>query len=319
MEAHPGEVRPRANGGKRSSLHATAMRVGKWLNPRIASLERLGAGSVAPPPLLVVGPPRSGTTLVYQLLVQHLDVAYLSNAHHALFGAPFLVERIVPKGLRQPPSDYESRFGRTRGIWAPSEAGNFWYRFFPAHPHAVAPDEVSPLALGRLRSSVAAMTRASGRALVMKNVMCSVRMAAISAAVPEMRYLVVHRDLVDTAVSLLASRREANGTYDAWWSVEPREIESMRHLPPEQQVVEQIRAVEASIEASRAGLDPDLFADVSYADLIADPQGELTRVAARFGLSRRPGSPPMPARFDRRGGHTLDADLMERLERYANT
>ena len=302
----------------RQRVFRAAQGFAKATNPALQRLEHsVEPEFIAPAPILIVGAPRSGTTLLYQLIVQHLDVAYLSNAHHALFGAPFLVERLVPRRLRQPPKDYESRFGRTQGIWAPSEAGNFWYRFFPLHPHAVTPDEIPPVALQRLRSSVAAMTRAAGRAFVTKNVVCSVRMRAISTALPEMRYLVVHRDLVDTAVSLLASRREANGTYDEWWSVEPREIESMRQLPPEQQVVEQIRAVEASIQASRGGMDPVLFVDVRYPDLTADPEGELTRVAARFGLGRRPGSPPIPARFGRRGGNALDADLMERLERYA--
>jgi Sulfotransferase family len=300
-----------------SDLLRVSARVAKRLNPLITPLERAHVGPIAPAPLLIVGPPRSGTTLLYQLMVQHLDVAYLSNAHHAIYGAPFLVERFVPRRFRKPPASYESRFGVTHGLWAPSEARNFWYRFFPLHPHAVDANDVPPAALAGLRGSFLAMTRASGKAVVTKNVVCSVRIGAISAAMPEMRYLVMHRDLVDTAASLLASRKEATGTYDQWWSVEPEGIGAMRSLPPEQQVVEQIRAVDASIQASRASLQADCFVDVEYADLTRDPESEIGRLASALDLRQRPGSAQLPARFERHGTHALESDLMERLVRYA--
>ena len=44
------------------------------------------------PPIFIVGPPRSGTTLVYQALIEYLDVGYLSNFHGWFWGAPSWVE-----------------------------------------------------------------------------------------------------------------------------------------------------------------------------------------------------------------------------------
>jgi len=39
------------------------------------------------PPLFIIGPPRTGSTLLYQLVVQRFDVGYLANRHCRLYGA----------------------------------------------------------------------------------------------------------------------------------------------------------------------------------------------------------------------------------------
>jgi hypothetical protein len=298
-------------------MYHLAKRVAKRANVLLEPLE-MGSRSkpVVPEPVLIVGPPRSGTTLLFQLMVQQLEVAYLSNAHHALFGAPVIIERLVPRRLRRPPHTHESRHGVSAGIWAPSEGGNFWYRFFPLHPHAVQPSEFSLAARRRLRIAIGALSRAAGRPLVSKNVVCSVRLEAISSAVPEMRYIVMHRDHLELASSILAARRQANGNYDDWWSVEPEDIDELRLLPPEEQVVEQVRSVERSIEAARRTIGVGRFIDVEYVTLTDRPAHEVARLGSSLDIESHDGATPLPASFPRRTGHSLEPDLAARLKDY---
>jgi len=267
-------------------------------------------------PILIIGPPRSGTTLLYQLLVQQFEVAYLSNAHHAFFGAPVILECLVPRRLRRPPNHQESRFGVSQGLWAPSEAANFWYRFFPLKPHGVRPGDVKLERGRRLRRAIAALSRAAGAPMVSKNVVCSVRVEAIAAFVPEIRFVVMHRDQIEVATSILAARKKAHGNYTDWWSVEPANIDELRHLPPERQVVEQIRAVQQAIDQARRTLDGDRFIDIDYADLVTDPGTVLEQLARRLGLQPRAGAPSLPEAFPRRDRDQLDPQLAARLSEY---
>ena len=295
------------------------IRLARAVNSRLGLLE---AGPhpepILPPPVLIVGPPRSGTTLLFQLMVQQLDVAYLSNAHHALFGAPSLLERLVPRRMRVPPAGQDSSFGHVKGIWAPSEAGNFWYRFFPMKPHHVSPEEFPDRARARLRSAVAAFTRASGRPMVSKNVMCSVRIEAISSAIPEMRYIIVTRDIVDVATSLLAARLAVHGSIDRWLSVEPQDIDRIAVLPPEHQVVEQVLSVQAAMQVARSSLPADRFVDVGYRALASNPAAELSRLANSLEVGFRRQHPDLPRSLHRRAASQVDPATVARVQSYVD-
>jgi hypothetical protein len=70
------------------------------------------------PPVFIVGAPRSGSTLLYQLIVVRFDVGYLSNLHCRLYGAPSLVERMAGRRL-EPPAVFSSDHGRTDWLAAP--------------------------------------------------------------------------------------------------------------------------------------------------------------------------------------------------------
>ena len=275
----------------------------RGLNKGLAALEtrRDGSGETPLPqkPIFVVGAPRSGSTLLYQLLVVRFDVAYLANLHCRFFGAPAFVERAVGKRLR-PPGDFTSRFGSTRGLAAPSECGPYWYRFFRKSPQHVSLAEADPAQLERLRESVRAFAIAAGRPLVFKNLVNSVRLAPLAEALPEALFVFVRRDEADTAASILAGRRTVHADESEWWSVEPPQLERLRTLPPEEQVLEQVRAIESLVEETKEEIGHDRFLDLRYEDVCADTHRALASVAAfaeRHGVALRVRR-DVPARFE---------------------
>ena len=75
--------------GDRRSLHRDLVRY--LANRLVQPLERMLVRTHRDPsvPLLfIVGVPRSGTTLLYQLMCTHLDVGYVSNAMARWWMAP---------------------------------------------------------------------------------------------------------------------------------------------------------------------------------------------------------------------------------------
>jgi hypothetical protein len=270
------------------------------------------------PPLLVVGAPRSGSTLLYQLLVERFDVGYLSNLHCRLFGAPSFVERLARGRLTPGGGTYSSVHGRTSGGRAPSECGEYWYRFFRKSPQYTPVAEADPARLRRLRAAVRALGNAAGRPLVFKNLVCSLRLGPIGNALPEAVFVFIRRDLVDNAHSLLASRLRIHGDYASWWSVEPPAVERLSGLPPHEQVVEQVRAVEAVIEADREYLGRERFLELRYEDVCDDARGAMQAVAS-FAAARGVPLVPrreVPERFERRTPAEIDDGLRAALVEY---
>lgn len=281
-------------------------------------LELLGSDGSSKPlehrPLFIVGAPRSGSTLLYQLMVARFDVTYLANRHCSFFGAPSWVERLGGRGA-SPPEDYSSRHGLTAGPWGPAECGPFWYRFFRKSPQFVPLSESEPGDLQRLRAAFRALGDAGRRPLVFKNLLCALRLEPIAAALPEGRFVVIRRALDEHARSILVARERANAEVRSWWSAEPPGWERLAQLEPVEQALGQIDAIHATIDESRDRVGPGRFLDVSYDTLRSDVHGTLAKIA---DYARDESIPleirgEVPREFPRRPTEPLPAELEEAL------
>ncbi len=269
------------------------------------------------PPIFIIGAPRSGSTLLYQTLVEALDVGYLSNLHCRFFGAPALVERWLFPHIARPALDFTSEYGRTRGRTAPSECGDFWYRFFPHRPQAVTSIPASKERT--LRVAIAHLIVAARRPFLFKNLINSLRLLPLARALPEASFIVVHRDPLANARSLLVARKRIHGDYRPWWSARPAQVADLERLPPHQQVVEQIIAIHEAIDAARPIIGPQRFLDIQYESFCQDVQSSLARInhflsARGASLARRPGG--IPTHFPISSGGTLEPDLEDALRAY---
>jgi len=304
-------ARARLRRGRNRSLHALEVRLGRrWADEALPH-----------PPIFVVGAPRSGSTLLYQLLTDRFDVGYLANGHARQPGAPSLVERFrgLVRGRRAELSDYRSSFGGTAGELGPSECGPFWYRFFPRRPHYVSAEAFPAASRRELRAAVGAFVEACGRPVVYKNLYCTARMDAIAATLPEALFIVVHRDLAANARSLLHARMRVTGAYGSWWSVEPPGIERLLPLPAEEQVIEQVRALDALVARVEASIGSERVLHLAYEDLCADPHAQLERIAVfTAGRGCELGERgEVPASFpEHSGSRTLPPELEEALLGY---
>ena len=132
-------------------------------------------------PIFIIGAPRSGSTLLYQVLVEAFDVGYLSNLHCKFYGGPSLIERWIFPRLSRPTPDYASEHGRTRGRIAPSECGEYWYRFFPRQPQAVS--SLPEAQQQALRTAVSRLLAAADRPFIFKNLMNSLRLQPLAQGI----------------------------------------------------------------------------------------------------------------------------------------
>jgi len=232
------------------------------------------------PPTFIIGAPRSGSTLLFQVMTDAFDVAYLSNRHCQFFGAPALAERTFKPLRNKKPSDFTSFHGQTNGPDAPSECGAWWYRFFRREPAYVTLDDVDERKMIAFRRSLLALTEVTQKPLIFKNLYAGLRLEPISKYVPEALFIIIKREELYNAASILAGRMKALGTYDKWWSVPPPDVNKLKDKPPHEQVIGQIRSIYQEIErVARDGfIEQDRMLQIEYEHLCQDTAKTLQRI-----------------------------------------
>lgn len=315
---------PRADTRRESEIETAVGWMGKPVNSILHAVEcgLLGRREtpLRHPPVFILGAPRCGSTLLYQLMLDYFDLGYISNLHCKLYGAPSLAELLFRPSRRRGPSSFKSEHGQVKGWSSPSECGDYWYRFFRRTPQYVTLSDITPGSVLNLRRSMRAMGVAMGKPLLFKNLPCSLRLGPIMKALPESAFVVVQRDRLETGQSILEARKSLFGNYGGWFSVEPPEIESLRGRPAHEQVAAQIQSVYRLISEARDRA-PERFLDVDYGDICRDTHAALVMVAGflkghGIKMARR-GDVPKSFETRRRapGENKIFSDLKEYFDR----
>lgn len=276
-------------------------------------------------PVFIVGAPRSGSTLLYQVLGSAFDFGYITNRLCRWYRTPIFLEKWNATPFGRIETTYESEHGQTMGPHSPSECGNYWYRFLPRRPHVLDPASVDTRKLAAMRRAVAGLTAAVNRTLLFKNLILSLRIPVLYHSLPESVFVVVNRDPIDTGVSILRAREKIHGRIDRWFSVRPSNPRGdWEDLDPYDQVTGQVSAIHAAIATARQQIGAERFFDVTYERFCEAPAAEINRLhewlSARGVEARRNARFALPERFDRNTGSGLGTNewrdrLQERLAR----
>jgi hypothetical protein len=243
------------------------------------------------PIVFIVGVPRSGTTLLYQLVCTHLDVGYVSNAMARWWMAPVAAAHFrSPLGDTSRGGALVSDLGRTEGPHGPHEFGWFW-QFHLYHEDT---DDLDAEALANrdfqnARAELEGLAGYFKRTLVLKALAhVPYKIAWLKANLPQARFIWLHRDPVFVGQSILKSRENRFGDPNRWLSVRPRDVAQWKSRTPYEQVAHQVVDVTAAMEAAFASLGPTDGLHVEYDQLVRQPDAELRRIAEFCGADVRP-------------------------------
>lgn len=313
----------------------------KYLNPQNYALRLLAEANlhllghlekvIAPnidiplrhPPIFFLGAPRSGSTLMIQVITDALDLGYISNRHCQFFGAPVVAEYLFHPLRNKPLSDYQSNHGTTHGAHAPAECGEWWYRFFRRKPAYVTLSDVDPIKMQAFRCSIAALTNAMDKPILFKNLYASLRLEAIAKFIPESLFIVTHRREVDNAHSLLEARYKHFNDYKPWFSIEPPAIEKLKELPAHEQVIEQIRHIHSTInqDMQAAGVTCDRRFDLNYEEFCSNPSKSIDAIQAflkSHACQTTRCDISIPDHFSQRNIIRIDQELYQAMLKYSS-
>lgn len=267
-------------------------------------------GTARWPHVFIVGAPRSGTSLFYELLVTRYRFSFFSNLAHRFYKTPAAATRLGRSAIQNRHSVFQSSYGHISGWSAPNEGGWIWQRWLKDGSWT---DEsaLPELPAGEIRATLAAMSHILEAPFVNKNVMHANRLRLLQELFPDCLILEVQRDPVETVRSIIRARQHNKGpvlNLDQWWSVQPSNARDGDLI---EQACQQVIGVAADI-ARDSGLSgrENRFA-IDYAELCAAPAETLDRVAAFLSENNVPmkNRGKIPETFSSPGSKPLpDAD-----------
>jgi hypothetical protein len=264
------------------------------------------------PLILVCGAPRSGTTVVYQTLANHLPAAYFSNLTALYPRSPLVAQRLFGRFVAKPRASYESFYGRTAGLGGTSDALQLWDRWLGAD-RSMAPPELTDAARRDMRDFFVAASHVFDRPLVNKNNSLNLSAHLVAACLPHVTFICLTREPRRLARSLYRARCDIHGSADAAYGIAGPTVD-VECDDPVQSVCRQARFYDEVNRQQAERLGPERFWLVSYEDFCRDP-GTLVRRVAREALgdeSRIIGQPPESFASSR--GERVPADVAARID-----
>jgi hypothetical protein len=252
------------------------------------------------PIVFIVGAPRSGTTLLFQLLARHWEITFPSNFVARYWMAPvFGMKRYEKRyGSARKDIPLESEFGGAPGPHSPHEFSWFW-QFHLGFWKTDAVDEkvLDAVDWREIRLQIEGMAGWGSRPVLFKSLNCTVyNIRRFAREFPQARFVHIRRDPLYVVESILKCRVQRYGSDRLWWTIRPRDVEDWLGRDPVEQVCHQVTDIRGAVEKSLAGIDPSRWAALDYERLVRDPLGELDPLARLFGRRRLPEIDPPPPR-----------------------
>lgn len=233
-------------------------------------------------PIFIIGTGRSGTTLVYELLANHPDLAWISNLTNRWPHRPELawLSNLTNYALRG------NQLRKRTYVPRPVEGYGAWSACFPGFERPYRPlraADVTELARRRLRVMVAAHLRGARKPRFLGKWTGWSRIVFMQAVFPEARFIHVLRDGRAVARSLLSVPwwEGWEGPYRWRWGPLPPDLQAKWERFDCSFVALagiQWKLLVDEIQESARALPADSYLEITYEELVADPGGMFRRI-----------------------------------------
>jgi hypothetical protein len=249
----------------------------------IAEARRIrSARSSILPLVLIVGSSRAGTTFVYQALARYLPVTYFTNLSALFPRAPLTASRLFQRGFPSARVSFHSYYGNTAGLAGPNDGFHVWNRWLGTDRYR-APQTLAEDAIAGMRQFFAAWTETFGRPLLNKNNRNADCVALLGRILPEAFFVVVRRDPVNVAQSLLIARQHIQGDKRRKWGVRSLDQEvATDPLGYVDSVCRQIVEIERKLGEDCRTLPAARFIDVQYEHFCENPADPIAEISSRI-------------------------------------
>lgn len=244
----------------------------------LTELVPANAAAELPPVLLVVGAPRSGTTLVYQTLARYLDVTYFSNLTSMfpmspISGTHFL--RWLPGG-RTP--DFENFYGQTAGWHGPNDGFQIWNRWL-GDDRYIPRTDLTPDEREQMRRLLRVWVQRFEKPFLNKNNRNTGCLQLLAEVLPESRLIVVRRNPICVAQSLIKARADVQGDKSIGWGLHATDATRNDPLSYVDDVCDQILQIEGELDHQLSGISPGRKVELTYEGFCEDPHAALKFIA----------------------------------------
>ena len=239
-------------------------------------ISQLGTTHSPIKPILIIGAPGSGTTLLYQSLCCHRDLAYIT---HNMLRAGIRKHGRLMGDRRKAMFILQNLIHRDPASILPHEADAFWMTYFGYYDYRTENDYTEEMA-AYFRKKVLQVQNLWGRSrFVNKNLQNSFRVRLLNSIFPDAKFIHIIRDGRAVAFSLL-NKKELGATSPILLvgfkdilgdKYQPERSELYNHGLAWAEYVRKAREASAFAQGSR-------YYEVRYENLVTEPYNELRNI-----------------------------------------
>ena len=249
------------------------------------------------PVLLVIGGPRSGSTLMMQWLADTGNFAYPTNLLSRFYGAPYFGAKIQQLltgpdfNFKNELSDFNdyisfaSDLGKTQGALEPNDFWYFWRRFLPNTEPVYLNDQLLKKVKGKeFVAEIATIESVFAKPFAMKGMILEQNIPFLSSLFEKVLFLYIKRHPFFNIQSLLEARVKFHGDRRKWYSIKPKEYDELRKLDPVEQVTGQVYFKNCAVDKGLSQIGSSRCLQVNYEDFCMDPESLFRRLKDKLAL-----------------------------------
>ena len=282
------------------------------------------------PTVFVVGAPRSGTTLLTQWLAYTGLFGYPTNFISRFYKAPYLgkvIQDILTKeeydykgelsDLKAPKDKYKSVLGKTVGHAEPNSFWYMWRRFLPVQEiEYISPDDEEKVDAEGLLNAVACLEKGYDKPVLLKGKMLQFNIDILGKIFPRSLILFVNRSEAHNVESIARARIKYKGGIEKWFEAKPPEYKNIAKMSPINQIVEQVRCTNRSIENGLRKADNISSIRISYENFCDNPESVFRMIRQEmkeldYILDKKYNG---PVEFNNTNRMRNKSDLMKKIE-----
>lgn len=282
------------------------------------------------PLVFVMGPLRSGTTLLMQWLANSGLVAYPTNLLSRFYGVPVTGAHIQllltdPRyNFRNEILDFnsdisfESKNGKTQGAMAPNEFWYFWRRFLPFSDLDWVPDDELLRVVDKemLIAELTALTRVFCKPFALKGMILNYNISFLDAIFEKAIFIQIKRDPVTNTASILDARKRQVGSDKEWYSFRIPEYHQLKELDPLVQSAGQVYFINKAVTAGMSKINERRKVVIHYESFCGNPSALFEELTYKLDLPMQKYTGPKAFSVTRNNEFPEKAAIEQALERF---
>jgi len=240
------------------------------------------------PVSFIVGLPRSGSSLLYQALTGTNQFNYISNFTSKFWESPYvglMIEKIL--GIRNKKEiSFTSDFGKTTdGLHSPHEFMYFWDKWFAQgqETQEVPKHLLKKIDKNKFKKEIALIESVLKKPVLFKSQFwLTLQMDFLNETFPNSLFISTKRNPLYIAQSIAIGRKRINGNINKWWSIKPKEYDSLKTLNWAEQVIGQVYYTEKQLVNSLKIIPSHRKVETTYENLCNNPKIVIEEVSHKI-------------------------------------
>jgi LPS sulfotransferase NodH len=238
------------------------------------------------PIIFIMGPLRSGSTLITQWLANSGIVAYPTNLMSRFYKAPIMgskIQRLLTDeryNFRNEIRDFNSEVnfssenGKTKGALAPNEFWYFWKNFLPDTQRGYWRNEelFEKADIDKMLSEFAGITDVFQKPFALKGMNLNYNIDFLNKVFDKVIFIHSKRDPLTNIASILKARERQLGSIENWYSFKIPEYEELVKYSPYEQAAGQVHFINQAVEKGLEHVEGHKKITIHYEDFCKNPK-----------------------------------------------